>query len=144
MIQAGESLHRCKARPPMRCSLCLKASCTRGATWWRERRIHLRARRCGGRLPFSRMKQFTVGGPSRPDSRVLRFPATQFPELVQHMPELASRLVGLMSDRIREVTRIEQQQDRLASLGKLSAGLAHELNNPASAAKRATSQLRDV
>ena len=48
-----------------------------------------------------------------------------------------------MSDRIRETTRIEQQRDRLARLGKLSAGLAHELNNPASAAKRATSQLRD-
>jgi len=49
-----------------------------------------------------------------------------------------------MSDRIRETTRIEQQRDRLASLGKLSAGLAHELNNPASAAKRATSQLREI
>ena len=60
------------------------------------------------------------------------------------MPELAKRLVGVMSDRIREVTRIEQQRDRLAALGKLSAGLAHELNNPASAAKRATSQLRDI
>jgi len=54
------------------------------------------------------------------------------------------RLVGLMSDRIRETTRLEQQRDRLASLGKLSAGLAHELNNPASAAKRAASQLRDI
>src|SRR5258708_16659768 len=60
------------------------------------------------------------------------------------MPELAKRLVGLMSDRIRETTRMEQQRERLASLGKLSAGLAHELNNPASAAKRATSQLRDI
>jgi signal transduction histidine kinase len=50
----------------------------------------------------------------------------------------------MMSDRIREVTRLEQQQDRLAALGKLSAGLAHELNNPASAAKRAASQLRDI
>jgi len=47
-----------------------------------------------------------------------------------------------MSDRIRETTRIEQQRDRLAALGKLSAGLAHELNNPASAAKRAAGQLR--
>jgi signal transduction histidine kinase len=97
-----------------------------------------------GVLPFSRMKQFTVGARAITDSRVLRYPASQFPDLVQKMPELAQRLVGLMSDRIRETTRREQQRDRLASLGKLSAGLAHELNNPASAAKRATSQLRDV
>jgi signal transduction histidine kinase len=60
------------------------------------------------------------------------------------MPELTQRLVGLMSDRIREVTRMEQQRDRLASLGKLSAGLAHELNNPASAARRAATQLREI
>ena len=97
-----------------------------------------------GVLPFSRMKQFTVNGRAVTDSRVLRFPATLFPDLVQKMPELAKRLVGLMSDRIRETTRIEQQRDRLAALGKLSAGLAHELNNPASAAKRATGQLREV
>ena len=97
-----------------------------------------------GVLPFSRMKQFTVGARALTDARVLRFPSSQFPELVQKMPELTQRLVGLMSDRIRETTRLEQQRDRLASLGKLSAGLAHELNNPASAAKRAASQLRDI
>ena len=74
----------------------------------------------------------------------MRFPAALFPQLVQKMPELATRLVGLMSDRIREATRFEQQRDRLAALGKLSAGLAHELNNPASAAKRASSQLREM
>jgi signal transduction histidine kinase len=45
---------------------------------------------------------------------------------------------------VREATRIEQQRDRLAGLGKLSAGLAHELNNPASAAKRAAAQLRET
>jgi len=97
-----------------------------------------------GLLPFSRMKQFTINMRALTDGRVLRFPATLFPELVQKMPELATRLVGLMSDRIRETTRLEQQRDRLAALGKLSAGLAHELNNPASAAKRATSQLRAI
>jgi signal transduction histidine kinase len=96
-----------------------------------------------GLLPFSRMKQFTVTGRAETDCRLLRFPSSQFPELVHRMPELTQRLVGLMSDRIRETTRMEQQRDRLASLGKLSAGLAHELNNPASAAKRAASQLRD-
>src|SRR6202140_479944 len=97
-----------------------------------------------GVLPFSRMKQFTVTGRAVTDGRVLKFPASLFPDLVQKMPELTTRLVALMSDRIRETTRFEQQRDRLASLGKLSAGLAHELNNPASAAKRATSQLRDI
>src|ERR1700758_804327 len=97
-----------------------------------------------GVLPFSRMRQFTVGARALTDASVLRFPSSLFPELVQKMPELAQRLVGLMSDRIRETTRIEQQRDRLASLGKLSAGLAHELNNPASAAKRAAGQLRNI
>jgi signal transduction histidine kinase len=85
-----------------------------------------------------------VGVRALTDARVLRFPSSLFPELIQKMPELTQRLVGLMSDRIRETTRREQQRDRLVSLGKLSAGLAHELNNPASAAKRAASQLRDV
>ena len=97
-----------------------------------------------GVLPFSRMTHFVVTGRALSDGRVLKFPASLFPELVQKMPELVKRLVGVMSDRIREATRMEQQRDRLASLGKLSAGLAHELNNPASAAKRATSQLREV
>jgi signal transduction histidine kinase len=95
-----------------------------------------------GVLPFSRMKQFPLTGRAITNSSVLRFPASLFPDLVQKMPEFTSRLVALMSDRIRESTRIEQQRDRLAALGKLSAGLAHELNNPASAAKRAASQLR--
>ena len=97
-----------------------------------------------GLLPFSRMKKFTLTGRALTDGRVLRFPAILLMELVQKMPELATRLVGMMSDRIREATRFEQQRDRLAALGKLSAGLAHELNNPASAAKRATSQLRTL
>jgi signal transduction histidine kinase len=97
-----------------------------------------------GILPFSRMKTYAVSGRVLSDARILRFPASMFPQLVQRMPELATRLVGIMSDRIREITRVEQQRDRLAALGKLSAGLAHELNNPASAAKRATSQLRDL
>ena len=106
--------------------------------------IPIKAPAVTGVLPFSRMKQFTVGIRAVTDGRVLRFPAALFPDLIQKMPELTQRLVGLMSDRIRETTRIEQQRDRLASLGKLSAGLAHELNNPASAVKRAASQLRDA
>ena len=106
--------------------------------------LAIKAGEVTGTLPFSRMKQFTLTGRAVTEARVLRFPAALFSELVQKMPELATRLVGVMSDRIREATRFEQQRDRLAALGKLSAGLAHELNNPASAAKRAATQLRDL
>jgi signal transduction histidine kinase len=106
--------------------------------------LAIKAGEVTGTLPFSRMKKFTLTGRALTEARVLRFPATLFSELVQRMPELATRLVGVMSDRIREATRFEQQRDRLAALGKLSAGLAHELNNPASAAKRAANQLRDL
>src|ERR1700721_3164912 len=97
-----------------------------------------------GILPFSRMKRYSVTFRALTEGRLLKFPASLFPELVQKMPELTARLVGYLSDRVRETTRLEQQRGRLASLGKLSAGLAHELNNPASAAKRAASQLRDI
>src|SRR5450432_3018578 len=114
----------------------------RGALGGEAVTIPLQPGDVSGVLPFSRMKLAVMTGRAVTDGRILKFPSAHFMELVQKMPELAQRLVGLMSDRIRETTRYEQQRDRLAGLGKLSAGLAHELNNPASAAKRATSQLR--
>ena len=106
--------------------------------------IQLKAGEVTGALPFSRMKQSPITARAVTAGRVLIFPTSRFPDLVQKMPELAKHLVGLMADRIRETTRMEQQRDRLAALGKLSAGLAHELNNPASAATRAASQLRGI
>ena len=101
-----------------------------------------------GSLPYSRMMVFPATGSAVKDSRLLIFPASLFDDLVRQMPELGKRLVGIMVDRTRtvtrEVTRAEQQRDRLAALGKLSAGLAHELNNPAAAARRSAERLRTV
>jgi len=69
-----------------------------------------------GVLPFSRMKRFTVTGRALTDGRLGKFPAATFPELIQRMPELTTRLVAKMSERIKEGTRIEQLRDRSASL----------------------------
>jgi signal transduction histidine kinase len=67
---------------------------------------------------------------------------SHFQEMIERFPDLVTRLVGIMSDRIRTTTRDEQQRGKLIALGKMSAGLAHELNNPAAAAVRAAESLR--
>jgi signal transduction histidine kinase len=94
-----------------------------------------------GMLPFSRMTDYQVTGRAVTDVRLLRFPVALFSEMMQRMPVLVQRLVGIMSDRVRESATLDQQQDKLMALGKLSAGLAHELNNPAAGATRAANDL---
>ncbi len=95
-----------------------------------------------GMLPFSRLTVFPVSFHAFGPTRLVRFPKDRFPEMMERIPQLTPRLVGVLADRIREVSRVDQQRDKLMALGKLSAGLAHELNNPASAARRAAEGLR--
>ncbi|MGA2833162.1 MAG: ATP-binding protein [Terracidiphilus sp.] len=97
-----------------------------------------------GLLPYSRLTHYTGTSRAVLRTRVAYLHRNLIPEMLQRMPLLGQRLVSLMADRIRETTRIETQRDKLAALGKLSAGLAHELNNPAAAAQRATASLREA
>lgn len=98
----------------------------------------------GGRLPFSRLTHWNGTFRAITPGRMLSGSTNVFPEMIHDAPFIIERLVGVMSDRIRYATKEDQQQDRLAALGKLSAGLAHELNNPASAAKRAALALSEA
>jgi signal transduction histidine kinase len=102
-----------------------------------------RAGQVVGMLPFSRMTQFPLTARSTSPVWLLRLHKDRFEEMLQRIPELLPRLIGVLADRIREYSRAEQQRDKLSALGKLSAGLAHELNNPASAAGRAAEGLRE-
>ena len=97
-----------------------------------------------GVLPFSRMKVVGGRGVAVGRTRIAVMPATELRELVYRAPNLAQKLVGEMTDRTREMARIEERTAKMLALGKLSAGLAHELNNPASAALRSASLLREA
>ena len=94
-----------------------------------------------GVLPYSRMKGYGGNGFSVGDLWSLDIPKELFPEMLASIPSMAQRCVSVLLNRVREVTRIEMQADKLTALGKLAANLAHELNNPASAAQRSAASL---
>jgi signal transduction histidine kinase len=97
-----------------------------------------------GMLPFSRMTQFPSTIRATAPTRLASLHKDRFEEMFRRIPDIQPRLIGLLTDRVREATRADQQLEKLAALGKLSAGLAHELNNPASAVRRSTAGLRDA
>jgi signal transduction histidine kinase len=94
-----------------------------------------------GLLPFSRMKTHGGDGFASEDTWGLQIAKEQFPAMLAVIPSMGQRCVTALLDRVREMTRLEQQSEKLDALGKLAANLAHELNNPASAAQRAASNL---
>jgi signal transduction histidine kinase len=95
-----------------------------------------------GKLPFSRMKGATGIGVVTGETLLYTLHESLFPEMIRNHHELVEALVHVMTDRVRETTRMQQQNDKMMALGKLSAGLAHELNNPSAAVVRSANELK--
>jgi signal transduction histidine kinase len=95
-----------------------------------------------GLLPYSRL----VGSPgevrAEAPTEILVIPREDIPALIRECYELTAIFVHVMVDRARQFTSSDLQVEKMSSLGKLAAGLAHELNNPASAVARSAQGLR--
>jgi signal transduction histidine kinase len=80
---------------------------------------------------------------ARGPARLLEVPGDVFRELLRSCDAVLETVVRTLAGRMLRVERLLQQRERMAGLGTLAAGLAHELNNPASAAYRAAGLLRE-
>lgn len=94
-----------------------------------------------GYLPYSRGKKVIGIGEAISDTEYLLFPVELTEEMIRTQFELTQALVHIMTNRVRDFTTLQQQNEKMMALGKLSAGLAHELNNPASAIVRGSASL---
>jgi signal transduction histidine kinase len=111
----------------------------RGAAW--RRVMEWRAGDVSGLLPYSRMK--VSPGDTRTDepTELIGIHRDLFPRMIHECHELTAILVHVMLDRARHFRSSDLQDEKLTSLGRLAAGLAHELNNPASAVARSAEVL---
>ncbi len=95
----------------------------------------------GGHLPYSRMAFAPADGRVEETSEYLMVPREHNAELTRECPVSTAKMVHAMIDRARQFKISDLHNEKLISLGKLAAGLAHELNNPASAAVRSAKLL---
>ena len=96
-----------------------------------------------GMLPYSRLVKPPGDAIVQEPLEILSVPRDQLRKMTRECFEITTILVHIMLDRARLFNASELHDEKMISLGKLSAGLAHELNNPASAIERCVSQLID-
>lgn len=77
-------------------------------------------------------------------SRLLRLRKEKFWNILTSCTSMTNEILRTMAQRVQLVQSISQEQGKLIALGRLAAGLAHELNNPASAASSSSTQLREL
>lgn len=94
-----------------------------------------------GLLPYSRMKVYGGNSVVSTKLRGLRLHKNYFQELEKVSPEFIQRLIGYMTERAKSFATTQLQFEKVSALGNLSAGIAHELNNPASAINRISYEL---
>jgi signal transduction histidine kinase len=78
------------------------------------------------------------------DVRIGFVPAEDALELILSQPPVRRRVLQAVRPVLGRIEAVEQSRERLAALGTMAAGLAHELNNPAAAAKRAAADMCDA
>lgn len=86
-----------------------------------------------GYLPYSRSTITSFFAQALGAVKILSFNTDEMRVMIRDHFELTQSLVHIMNNRVRDFTALQQQNDKMAALGKLAAGLAHELNNPAAA-----------
>jgi signal transduction histidine kinase len=110
-------------------------------TGGRRKFMEWRAGEVTGLLPYSRMAAPPGDSVIEEPTELLVIQRASFPELIRECPTVTTMLVHQMLDRGRQFASSHFQDEKMISLGRLAAGLAHELNNPASAAARSASLL---
>jgi signal transduction histidine kinase len=95
-----------------------------------------------GYLPYSRGKIAGAFAQALRDTQMITFPIEKTREMINQHFELTQALVHVMTNRVKQFAEYTQQNEKMMALGKLSAGLAHELNNPSSAIVRGADMLK--